>query len=127
VADFVTRRIGKAMEPEDICEELMMRCLASDCSMGGLGCDNMTVVIVCFLHNEPYDRLTEKCKRITEERDAKREQESASDDEEDEEQSEGRTGDGDEGVTVGAKESKISKLDDPPVVPTATAAAVATD
>jgi len=28
----------------------MTRCLAPDCQMGGLGCDNMTVVLVCFLH-----------------------------------------------------------------------------
>lgn len=27
----------------------MMNCLAPDCQLGGLGCDNMTVVIVCFL------------------------------------------------------------------------------
>ncbi len=54
--DFVTRRIGEGLEPEEACEELMTRCLASDCSMGGLGCDNMTVVIVCFLHGKPYKR-----------------------------------------------------------------------
>ncbi len=54
--DFVCRRIGTGMEPEDICEELMTRCLAADCSMGGLGCDNMTVVLVCLLHGQPYQR-----------------------------------------------------------------------
>merc|ERR1719203_817115 len=61
VVDFVTQRIGQAMEPEDICEELMTRCLSPDCQMGGLGCDNMTVVLVCLLHGEPYSRLTDKC------------------------------------------------------------------
>ncbi|CAF0799842.1 unnamed protein product, partial [Brachionus calyciflorus] len=45
-----------------ICEELMHRCLAPDCRMGNLGCDNMTVVIVCFLNGEPYEKLAEKCK-----------------------------------------------------------------
>lgn len=40
----------------------MTRCLAPDCMMGGLGCDNMTVVIVCFLHGESYEKLAEKCK-----------------------------------------------------------------
>ena len=29
--------------------------------MGGLGCDNMTVIIVCFLHNETYSELVRKC------------------------------------------------------------------
>ncbi len=30
--------------------------------MGGLGCDNMTVVLVCFLNGEPYEYLAERCK-----------------------------------------------------------------
>jgi len=50
VVDFVRARIAHHMEPDVICEELMTRCLAPDCQMGGLGCDNMTVVLVCFLH-----------------------------------------------------------------------------
>lgn len=44
VTNFVTENIANGLEPEDICEELMMRCLAPDCQMAGLGCDNMTVV-----------------------------------------------------------------------------------
>ena len=56
VTDFVIRRIAKGLEPETICEELMTRCLATDCSMGGLGCDNMTVILVCFLHQQPYSK-----------------------------------------------------------------------
>ena len=40
----------------------MTRCLAPDCQMGGLGCDNMTVVLVCFLNGEPYEKLSERCK-----------------------------------------------------------------
>ncbi|KAH9373610.1 hypothetical protein HPB48_014793 [Haemaphysalis longicornis] len=46
VVEFVRARIAAKMEPEQICEELMTRCLAPDCQMGGLGCDNMTVVLV---------------------------------------------------------------------------------
>ena len=46
-----------------ICEELMTRCLAPDCQMGGLGCDNMTVLIVCFVNGKSYEDLAEKCKR----------------------------------------------------------------
>lgn len=46
----------------------MTRCLAPDCQMGGLGCDNMTVVLVCFLHpvgNAPgdYADLCQRCSR----------------------------------------------------------------
>lgn len=54
-------RVGTGMEPESICEDLMNRCLAPDCHMGGLGCDNMTVVIICFLHNRPYSDLVTRC------------------------------------------------------------------
>lgn len=44
-----------------ICEDLMTRCLAPDCQMGGLGCDNMTVCLVCFLHGRPYEDLIRRC------------------------------------------------------------------
>lgn len=62
VLEFVRSRIAQQIPPEIICEQLMTRCLAPDCQMGGLGCDNMTVVIVCFLNGEPYEKLAEKCK-----------------------------------------------------------------
>jgi len=29
--------------------------------MGGVGCDNMTVIIACFLHNNSYLDLSIKC------------------------------------------------------------------
>lgn len=61
VVDFVRTRIAEGMLPEIICEELMTRCLAPDCQMGGLGCDNMTVVLVCFLHGQTYQDLSKKC------------------------------------------------------------------
>ena len=40
----------------------MNQCLAPDCQMGGLGCDNMTVILICYLNAEPYEKLAEKCK-----------------------------------------------------------------
>ncbi|KAL5012876.1 hypothetical protein ScPMuIL_011427 [Solemya velum] len=63
VVDFVRSRIAQGMEPDIICEELMTRCLAPDCQMGGLGCDNMTVVLVCFLNASPYEDLVRRCSR----------------------------------------------------------------
>merc|ERR1711963_795464 len=84
VTDFVIRRIAKGLEPETICEELMTRCLATDCSMGGLGCDNMTVILVCFLHNESYTKLVERCADLVKAKDesrAKQETENSSTDE----------------------------------------------
>ncbi|XP_075159820.1 putative protein phosphatase 2C T23F11.1 [Haematobia irritans] len=61
VVNFCRARIGQGMYPEEICEELMNHCLAPDCQMGGLGGDNMTVVLVCFLHNKPYADLVSRC------------------------------------------------------------------
>lgn len=61
VVEFVRIRIGSGMHPENICEDLMTRCLAPDCQMGGLGCDNMTVVLVCFLHGQSYEELSARC------------------------------------------------------------------
>ncbi|KAL1509965.1 hypothetical protein ABEB36_004629 [Hypothenemus hampei] len=62
VLRFVISNIANGLEPEEICEDLMMRCLAPDCQMAGLGCDNMTVVIVVFLHGKTYEEIVEKCK-----------------------------------------------------------------
>ncbi|KAL1114939.1 hypothetical protein AAG570_007762 [Ranatra chinensis] len=53
VAEFVGTRLRSGMEPENICEDLMTRCLAPDSQMGGLGCDNMTVIIIIFLSSSP--------------------------------------------------------------------------
>eukprot|EP00093_Oithona_nana_P011246 11246.XXX_277455_276008_1 [CDS] Oithona nana genome sequencing. len=88
VADFIIKRISLGLEPEIICEELMTRCLASDSTMGGLGCDNMTVVLICFLHNQPYQNLIDECIEIEKIRDRTRlellEREANEDDEEEE-------------------------------------------
>ena len=44
------------------------RCLSPDCQMGGLGCDNMTCVLVCLLHDQPYQVMVERCARLARER-----------------------------------------------------------
>lgn len=60
---FVRTRVAKQIPPETICEELMTRCLAPNCQMGGLGCDNMTVVLCLLLHGQPYSTLAAKCSK----------------------------------------------------------------
>lgn len=42
----------------------MTRCLAPDCRMGGVGCDNMTVIIVCLLQGQDYNELSNKCAHL---------------------------------------------------------------
>lgn len=56
--------IGEGKYPESICEELLGYCLAPVCQMGGLGGDNMSIIIICFLHGKPWENLVEKCKKI---------------------------------------------------------------
>eukprot|EP00732_Lithocolla_globosa_P005719 Lithocolla_globosa_v1_NODE_6129_length_1129_cov_192.183844.p1 type:complete len:321 gc:universal NODE_6129_length_1129_cov_192.183844:149-1111(+) len=52
VADFVRPKLAAGMALDKVCEELMDRCLATDSISVGVGCDNMTVVIVAFHHPE---------------------------------------------------------------------------
>jgi protein phosphatase 2C family protein 2/3 len=61
VIDFIRVRIQQKMLPSIICEELMTRCLAPGCQMGGLGCDNMTVILVCFVNGMTYEDYCVKC------------------------------------------------------------------
>lgn len=49
--------------PEEICEDLLKLCLAPDVLMD-IGCDNMTVVLVFFLHGKPYSHLVSKCQQV---------------------------------------------------------------
>jgi len=54
--------LSRLLHVQQICEALLDHCLAPDCRMGGLGCDNMTVIIACCLHDgEPYSELARKC------------------------------------------------------------------
>ncbi|CAH8455064.1 unnamed protein product [Schistosoma bovis] len=63
VVSFIRLRLSYGMLPSKVCEELMMRCLAPDCHTNGLGCDNMTVVLVCLLQGRPFSDLQRKCSR----------------------------------------------------------------
>ncbi|KAI9817665.1 MAG: Protein phosphatase 2C 2 [Phylliscum demangeonii] len=49
VVEFVRRGIAAEQELQSICENMMDNCLASNSETGGVGCDNMTMVIVGLL------------------------------------------------------------------------------
>lgn len=49
VVEFVRRGIAAKQDLEKICENMMDNCLASNSETGGVGCDNMTMVIIGFL------------------------------------------------------------------------------
>ena len=53
--------------------------------MGGLGCDNMTCVLVCFLHNQPYQTLVDRCAKITKAREIRENSCGETDEEQEEE------------------------------------------
>ncbi|XP_075245417.1 putative protein phosphatase 2C T23F11.1 [Convolutriloba macropyga] len=63
VVEFCRHRIANQMEPTKVCEELISRCLATECNQGGVGCDNMTVILVCFTHGDTYSHLAKRCSR----------------------------------------------------------------
>lgn len=66
VIDFVRRGISERKELATISEELMDRCLAPDSDWGGVGCDNMTAMVVAIkgsrTKDEWYDWIAEKVK-----------------------------------------------------------------
>jgi len=49
VIDYVRLSISQDQTLEQICESLMDRCLAPDSDWGGVGCDNMTMMVVAIL------------------------------------------------------------------------------
>ncbi|TKA81532.1 Protein phosphatase 2C 2 [Cryomyces minteri] len=67
VVEFVRRGIASKQELSAICENMMDNCLASNSETGGVGCDNMTMVIVGLLkgkskeewYNEIADRVAQ--------------------------------------------------------------------
>ncbi|KAI1698604.1 protein phosphatase 2C domain-containing protein [Ditylenchus destructor] len=62
VVNFCRERLAAGKEPRVVCEELLDHCLAPDCELSGLGCDNMTVIIVCLLQDDPLETYMEKLK-----------------------------------------------------------------
>ncbi|PWW71941.1 protein phosphatase 2C [Tuber magnatum] len=64
VIEFVRRGIAAKQELHTICENMMDNCLASSSETGGVGCDNMTMIVVALLRNktkeEWYDFIAKR-------------------------------------------------------------------
>jgi protein phosphatase 2C family protein 2/3 len=57
VVEFVRRGIVAKQELYQICENMMNNCLSSNCeTTGGVGCDNMTMVVVGLLHGKTKEQ-----------------------------------------------------------------------
>lgn len=52
VVEFVRRGIAAKQELHSICENMMDNCLASNSETGGVGCDNMTMIIIALLQGK---------------------------------------------------------------------------
>ncbi|RKP19299.1 PP2C-domain-containing protein [Rozella allomycis CSF55] len=63
VVNFVREKIAAGVELDKICEQLMDRCLAPKSMMTGIGCDNMTIVIVGLLQGDTKEKWIQKCSR----------------------------------------------------------------
>eukprot|EP00127_Corallochytrium_limacisporum_P000197 Clim_evm14s7 gene=Clim_evmTU14s7 len=63
VVDFVRERIAKDTDLGQICEEMMDFCLAPESKLGGVGCDNMTVIVVAFLHGGEWQNVVQTCQK----------------------------------------------------------------
>ncbi|KAK4179326.1 phosphatase 2C-domain-containing protein [Triangularia setosa] len=63
VVEFVRRGIAAKQELDKICENMMDNCLASNSETGGVGCDNMTMIIVAFLRGRTKEEWYEEIAR----------------------------------------------------------------
>lgn len=63
VVEFVRQEIAKGSNLSKVCEDLMERCLAPDSEIGGVGCDNMTVIIVGILNGMTEEEWYEVIKK----------------------------------------------------------------
>lgn len=56
---YVRKHVAEQIPLETICEMTMDHCLASDSGMTGIGCDNMTMVIVAILNGKSLEEWYE--------------------------------------------------------------------
>jgi len=63
--EFVRRGIAAKQELSKICENMMDNCLASNSETGGVGCDNMTIIIIGLLRGKSKEEWYEEiAKRV---------------------------------------------------------------
>jgi protein phosphatase 2C family protein 2/3 len=59
VIEFVRRGIAAKQELHSICENMMDNCLASNSETGGVGCDNMTMIVIALLNGKTKEQWYE--------------------------------------------------------------------
>ncbi|KAF8951011.1 Protein phosphatase 2C 2, partial [Entomortierella lignicola] len=64
VVTFVRKGISENVPLDTLCEMVMDHCLASDSGMTGVGCDNMTLVIVAILNGKTLEEWYEHIAKL---------------------------------------------------------------
>ena len=59
MVEFVRRGIAAKQELHRICENMMDNCLASNSETGGVGCDNMTMIVIGILGDKTKEEWYE--------------------------------------------------------------------
>ncbi|KAJ2739700.1 Protein phosphatase 2C 2, partial [Coemansia sp. BCRC 34301] len=67
VVQFVHAKIAAGRKLDKICEEMMDECMAGESEVGGVGCDNMTVVIVALLNGKTEEEWYAHVKKVADE------------------------------------------------------------
>ncbi|KAJ2757182.1 Protein phosphatase 2C 2 [Coemansia aciculifera] len=67
VVQFVHAKIAAGKKLDRICEEMMDECMAGESELGGVGCDNMTVVIVALLNGKTEEEWYAHVKSVADE------------------------------------------------------------
>lgn len=60
VVEFVRRGIAAKQELSKICENMMDNCIASNSETGGVGCDNMTMIVIGLLRGKTKEEWYEE-------------------------------------------------------------------
>lgn len=55
VVDFTRRLIADGKPLHEICEDMLDKCCAPDSDWGGVGCDNMTFMVIALLNGKTKD------------------------------------------------------------------------
>ncbi|KAG2204210.1 hypothetical protein INT46_004583 [Mucor plumbeus] len=56
VVNYIRQHLAEKTKLEDICEQMMDHCLAPDSDGGGVGCDNMSVMIIAILNGKTEEQ-----------------------------------------------------------------------
>jgi protein phosphatase 2C family protein 2/3 len=65
IVNYIREKIVDRVPLEKICEMLMDRCLAPRSVFSGIGCDNMTLMIIGFKLNDSEEEWIHRCARAS--------------------------------------------------------------